>query len=150
MNFSMACFIGKSPFFRWQSTRMHRHTSRRPRDQRPGRREKPTGKNKLRFGANWRCRFFGLSLRCCGHRFWSELLPIAAFLDAGMQRADFASLFDDERRTALWTRLGDGRVRRGEIAVRIARAAIEHPRTSASTLTRAAALHQLAFVALRA
>jgi len=71
---------------------------------------------------------FRLRLRL---RFGRELLPIATFFEAGMHGADLGALFNNERRAALWARLGNRHERRGEIAIRITRAAIENTRRPA-------------------
>src|SRR6266403_1233621 len=91
--------------------------------------------------------FLGGRLRRC---FRDQLFPVATFLETGVNGADFGALLDDERRPALWTRLGDGHVRRRKIAIRIARAAVKNARASAATLAGTAAADELAFIALRA
>ena len=53
------------------------------------------------------------------------LFPIATFFEAGADEAGLEALFDDEGGAALRARLSDGFVRRGEIAFRIAIAAVE-------------------------
>src|SRR5450631_3153955 len=80
--------------------------------------------------------------------FGSENFPVATFLEASAHRADLGALLHDERRAALGARFGDGHVRRGEIAIRITRTAVENARTAASTFSCAAAAHKFALVAL--
>src|SRR5216684_9330679 len=84
------------------------------------------------------------------HRVCHHGLPVAAFLQATAHRANLGFLFDDERRAALRTRLRERHVRRGEIAIRVARAAVENARAPATALAGAAAAHELTFIALRA
>src|ERR1700674_2279318 len=91
--------------------------------------------------------FLGRRLRRC---FGDQLFPVATFLEAGVNGADLGALLDDERRPALWTRLRNGHVRRRKIAIRIARAAVENARASATALASAAPADEFAFIALRA
>src|SRR5271170_7893185 len=74
--------------------------------------------------------------------------PIAAFFDAGAEISLLGAFFDDERRGAFRARLVERLVRRGEIAVGIAAAAVENAAGAASA--RNAAAHKFAFVAFRA
>src|SRR5258708_4847776 len=67
-----------------------------------------------------------------------------------MYGADLGALFNNERRAALWARLGNRHEWRGEIAIRITRAAIENTRTAPAPFASAAAAHEFAFGALRA
>src|SRR5260221_9591953 len=67
-----------------------------------------------------------------------------------MPGADLGALFNNERRAALWARLGNRNERRGEIAIRITRAAIENAGTAPAAFASAAAAHEFAFGALRA
>src|SRR6266446_3007272 len=100
----------------------------------------------LRLCANGRDCLLRLRLRLCfGHKF----LPIAALFEAGVHGADLGAFFDNERRAALRTRFRDGHVGRGEIAVRVTRAAVEDTWAPAATLTGAAAAHKFAFIAFR-
>src|SRR5271170_3009268 len=107
----------------------------------------PAGVEALRFhryGGFFRLRnHYGLFL-------WGKLLPVATFLDAGVDSADLRFLFHDERSPALRAWLSDRHIRRGETAIGIARAAVEDAETSAAAFAHAAALHEFAFVALRA
>src|SRR6266481_3505467 len=91
--------------------------------------------------------FFRLRLRLS---FGNQLLPIAAFLEAGVDGADLGPLLDDERRAALRARLGDGHVRGSEIAIRITGTTVENTRASAAAFAGAAAADEFPFVALRA
>src|SRR5262249_38093787 len=91
--------------------------------------------------------FLRLSL---GQHFRREQFPIAAFLDARADRSDFAALLDDERRSALWARLGNWHVRRRKIRFRIARAAVENARATTATFAGATAANELSCTALRA
>src|SRR5216684_9188747 len=77
-------------------------------------------------------------------------LPVAAFFQATPHRADLGLLLHDERRAALRARLGQRHMRRREIAVGIARAAVENVCTSSTALAGAAAPHKFALIALRA
>src|ERR1700752_4776636 len=94
-------------------------------------------------------RFFRLR-RTCRLSFRRKLLPIAAFFEAGVHRANLGLLFDDKRRTALRTRLRHGHVRCSEITIGIPRATIKNPRPPTSTLAGATSTHKFAFIALRA
>src|ERR1700722_14581856 len=67
-----------------------------------------------------------------------------------MDRSDLRLLFHDERRAALRARLRHRHERRREIAIRVPRAAIEHAESPAPALPHAPALHEFAFIALRA
>src|ERR1700741_4917703 len=89
------------------------------------------------------CGFFWLGLR---FRFGSKLFPVAALFQASSHGADFGFFLDDEWSAAFGARLGDGHVRRGEIAIGITRTAVEDARTAAAT--SAAATDEFAFVAL--
>src|SRR5712664_3915107 len=84
--------------------------------------------------------FLGGRLRRC---FRDQFFPVATFLETGVNGADFGALLDDERRPALWTRLGDGHVRRRKSAIRIARAAVKNARASTATLACTAAADEL-------
>src|SRR5258708_2409131 len=102
----------------------------------------------------------GSELGCHGHRsflrlclrldFGDKLLPITAFFEARVDGADLGALLNDERRSALGTRFGDGHVRRCEIAIRVTGAAVEHARAATAAFAGAAAAHEFAFVAFRA
>src|SRR5271155_3879790 len=74
--------------------------------------------------------------------------PIAAFFDAGAEISLFGVFFNDEWGGAFRARLVERLVRRGEIAIGIAAAAVENAAGAASA--RNAAAHKFAFVALRA
>src|SRR5580704_724676 len=102
-------------------------------------------RRELRLGADW-SGFFRLNLRRRG--FGSELLPVAAFFQAGVDCADLCFLLDDERRAALGARFGEGHVRRREIAIGIARAAVEDAGTAATAFSGAAAADEFALHAL--
>src|SRR5258705_10787297 len=91
--------------------------------------------------------FFGLRRR---HRVGYYGLPIATFLQATPHRADLRLLLHNKRRAAFRTRLGERHMRRGEIAIRVTRAAVENSRTAAPALARAPAAPKFAFIALRA
>src|SRR5690242_10762732 len=82
--------------------------------------------------------------------FGGELLPVAAFFQAGAHSADLGFFLDDEWRAAFGTGLGDRHVRRGEIAVGIARTAVKDARASSAAASGAAAANKLALVALGA
>src|SRR6267143_2965058 len=98
-------------------------------------------------GSHGHGNFLGRRLRRC---FGDQFFPVATFLEAGVNGADLGTLLDDERRAALRAGLRDGHVRGGEIAIRVARAAVENARASAATLAGAATPDELAFIALRA
>src|SRR5229473_2086030 len=104
-------------------------------------------RRKLRLCANGRHGLFRLGLRL---NFGDKPLPVAAFFQAGVYCADLAAFLDDERCSALRARLGDGHVRRSEIAIRITRAAVEHARPATAAFARAPAAHEFSFVAFRA
>src|SRR6266568_2664392 len=89
---------------------------------------------------------FRLRLRLC---FWNQLLPITALFNAGVHGSDLAAFLDDEWCAALRARFRDGHVWRGEIAIRVSRAAVEDTRPPTATLTGAAAAHEFAFMAFR-
>src|SRR5258705_8280118 len=101
----------------------------------------------LRLRAHRRRSFFRLRRR---NRVRYYGLPIATFLQATPHRADLRLLLHNKRRAALRARLGERHMRRGEIAIRVSRAAVENSRTSAPALARAPAPHKFAFIALRA
>src|SRR6185295_10422593 len=93
-------------------------------------------------------RELGLGAGFHGHwlRFFSHChLPVAPFADAGAEDSALAAFFDDKRRSALGTRLDNRLIGRGEIAFRIAIAAIEDPLAPACK-----ALGNFALAALRA
>src|SRR5438445_145568 len=96
------------------------------------------------FGRHGDRSFFRLRLRLC---FRHNLLPITPFVEAGVHGADLGAFFDDERRATLRARLGNGHVRRGEIAIRITGATIEDARAASAALTGAAAAHEFTFIA---
>src|ERR1700730_9980248 len=81
--------------------------------------------------------------RCCGflrvrrHRGRDQRLPVATLFQTTAHDADLGFLFHNERRAALRARLVQRHVRRGEIAIRITRAAVENAWTSASALAGA-------------
>src|SRR6267378_7754806 len=87
---------------------------------------------------------------CLRRHFGDQLFPVATFLETGVNGADLGALLDDEWRAALRAGLRDGHVRGGEIAIRIARAAVENARASATALAGAAPADEFAFIALRA
>src|SRR6516164_3358909 len=91
--------------------------------------------------------FFGLRQWLFFRR---QLFPIASFFNAVVNRSDLGLLLHDEGGAALGARLGDGHVGRSEIAVGIARTAVEESQTPASAFSHACPLHEFAFVALRA
>ena len=68
----------------------------------------------------------------CHWSFRNGRFPVATFLYAGAHSSVLAALLDDERRAAFRARLGDGQVRRGEIAIGIVVAAVENPARAAS------------------
>src|SRR5216684_628138 len=96
--------------------------------------------------AYWSRGFFRLRR----HRVCHHGLPVAAFLQACAHRADLGLLLHNERRAAFRARLGQRHMRRREIAVGIARAAVENVCTSSTALAGAAAPHKFALIALRA
>src|SRR5215475_11497691 len=75
----------------------------------------------LRLGSNGS----GFERLCLRLRLGGQLLPIAAFLDAGMNGADLGFLFDDKRSATLRAGLVYRHIRCCEIAIRIARATVE-------------------------
>src|SRR5215469_1959306 len=83
-----------------------------------------------------------------GFRFVDQFLPVAAFLYARPDLADLGIFLNDEVRAALGTRFGDGHVGCREIAIGIARAAIEDARAAAPA--DASAAHKFALLALGA
>src|SRR5580700_3740818 len=108
-------------------------------------RSRARGPRELRLCAN-RSGFFRLNLRRRG--FGSKLLPVAAFFQAGTDGANLGSLFNDKWRATLGARLGQGHVWRREIAIGIARAAVEDARTAATAFSGAAAADEFAILAL--
>src|SRR5690348_2029079 len=84
-------------------------------------------------------------LRLGSGRFRRELFPIATFFNACAHRSNLRFFLDDERRAALRARFRDRLERRREIAIRVARAAVENP--SASAPANASAADKLAFMA---
>ncbi len=66
-----------------------------------------------------------------------------------MHEANFGFLFYDERRATLGAWLGNGHERRREIAIRIARAAVEDTRTAAASSSGTAAPNEFALNTLR-
>src|SRR5262245_27760701 len=94
-----------------------------------------------RFGANGRYNFF-LFRRGC--RFIHKFFPIATFLDASANFADFGVLLDGEIGATFGAGLGEWLKRCSEIAIRIARTAIEDARATAAS--HAATANKFAFV----
>src|ERR1700676_2455209 len=97
-------------------------------------------------GADRRSHLFGRRR----HSVWHHHLPIAAFLEADGHLAELGFLLHDERRAALRAWLGERHVRRGEIAIRITRAAVEDARAQPPPFSRTAAAYELAFLAFGA
>src|SRR5579859_3905766 len=90
--------------------------------------------------------FFG---RCLHRDFGRELFPVATFLQAGMNGANFCFLLHDKTRAAFRARFRDGHVGRRKIAIGIARAAIENSRPPAAAFTGAAAADEFSITTLR-
>src|ERR1700723_2806549 len=74
--------------------------------------------------------------------------PIAIFADAGPEISLFGALLDDKRSSALRARLGNGLMRRREVAIRVAAATVENP--PPTTALRGPAPDKFPLVALRA
>src|SRR6185437_4748337 len=81
-------------------------------------------------------------------RFRRGHFPIALFVDARAEITLLGPLFDNKRRAAFRARLGNRFVRRREIALGIAAAAIKNSPGTASL--GSAAPHKLAFITFRA
>ena len=89
-----------------------------------------------------------MNKRRCRWRFRRGDFPIAFLVDAGAEIPLLRALLDYKGRAALRARLGDGLVRRREIAVRIPAATVEDAPCPASL--RCAAPDKFALVAFRA
>lgn len=89
-------------------------------------------------------RFWRGACFCCG---WGFDFPVAAFFYAGAEIALLGALLYDKRGAAFRAGLVDGFVRRGEIAIGIAAAAVENASGAASAGNAAA--HEFAFIAFR-